>query len=130
MSALPVDKDMDDEYVICLCTTIRAKDKVSLFLCYLFTYFENRLLPKNIIIIRNHVDDDRVLKDRHRGGEDQQGTSNPSQSPKQYQTSPPRIPEPYFTKTNALVTYGVRFGRSIYDWNQNFIELPMAMVPP
>jgi hypothetical protein len=32
-------RDMDDEYVICLCTTIRAKDKVSLFLCYLFTYF-------------------------------------------------------------------------------------------
>jgi hypothetical protein len=27
-------RDMDDEYVICLCTTIRAKDKVSLFLCY------------------------------------------------------------------------------------------------
>jgi hypothetical protein len=71
-------RDMDDEYVICLCTTIRAKDKVSLFLCYLFTYFENRLLPKNIIIIRNHGDDDGVLKDRHGGGEDQQGTSNPS----------------------------------------------------
>jgi hypothetical protein len=71
-------RDMDDEYVICLCTTIRAKDKVSLFLCYLFTYFENRLLSKNIIIIRNHGDDDGVLKDRHGGGEDQQGTSNPS----------------------------------------------------
>jgi hypothetical protein len=67
---------MDDEYVICLCTTIRAKDKVSLFLCYLFSYFENRLLPKNIIIIRNHGDDDGVLKDRHGRGEDQQGTSN------------------------------------------------------
>jgi hypothetical protein len=70
-------RDMDDEYVICLCTTIHAKDKVILFLCYLFTYFENRLLPKNIIIIRNHGDDDGVLKDRHGGGEDQQGTSNP-----------------------------------------------------
>jgi hypothetical protein len=63
-------RDMDDEYVIWLCTTIHAKDKVSLFLCYLFTYFENRLLPKNIIIIRNHGDDDGVLKDRHGGGED------------------------------------------------------------
>jgi hypothetical protein len=59
---------MDDEYVICLCTTIRAKDKVSSFLYYLFTYFQNRLLPKNIIIIRNYGDDDGVLKDRH-GGE-------------------------------------------------------------
>jgi hypothetical protein len=63
-------RDMDDEYVICLCITIRAKDKVSLFLCYLFTYFENRLLPKNIIVIRNHGDDDGVLKDRHGGGEE------------------------------------------------------------
>jgi hypothetical protein len=71
-------RDMDDEYVICLCTTIHAKDKVSLFLCYLFTYFENRLLPKNIIIIINHGDDDGVLKDRHGGGDHQQGTSNPS----------------------------------------------------
>jgi hypothetical protein len=76
---------MDDDHVICLCTNIRAKDKVSLFLCYLFTYFDNRLLPKNIIIIRNYGDDDGVLKNRHRGGEDQQGTSNPSYIPKQYQ---------------------------------------------
>jgi hypothetical protein len=73
-----LERDMDDEYMICLCTTIRAKDKVSLFLYYLFTYFENRLLYKNIIIIKNHEDDDGVLKDRHGGGEDQQGTSNPS----------------------------------------------------
>jgi hypothetical protein len=42
---------------------------------------------------------------------------------------PPRIAEPYFTKTDTLATYRVRFGRSIYGWNQNFIELPMA-VPP
>jgi hypothetical protein len=45
-------------------------------------------------------------------------------------STPPRIPEPYFTKTNALTIYRVGFGRSIYGWNQNFIELPMALVPP
>jgi hypothetical protein len=44
-------------------------------------------------------------------------------------SSPPRIPEPYFTKIDALATYGVGFGRSIYGWNQNFLELPMALVP-
>jgi hypothetical protein len=32
-------------------------------------------------------------------------------------STPPRIPEPYFTKTDALATYGVGFGRSIYGWN-------------
>jgi hypothetical protein len=45
-------------------------------------------------------------------------------------STPPRIPEPDFTKIDALATYGVGFGRSIYGWNQNFIELPMALVPP
>jgi hypothetical protein len=45
-------------------------------------------------------------------------------------STPPRIPEPYFTKTDALATYEVGFGRSIYGWNQNFIELPMTLVPP
>jgi hypothetical protein len=37
----------------------------------------------------------------------------------------PWILEPDFTKTDALATYGVDFGHSIYGWNQNFIELPM-----
>jgi hypothetical protein len=45
-------------------------------------------------------------------------------------STPPRIPEPYFTKTDALATYGVGFQRSIYGWNQNFIELAMVLVPP
>jgi hypothetical protein len=33
-------------------------------------------------------------------------------------------------KTDNQVAYGVGFGRSLYGWNQNFIELPMALVPP
>jgi hypothetical protein len=45
-------------------------------------------------------------------------------------STPPRISEPYFTKTDALATYGVGFGCSIYGWNHNFIELPVALVPP
>jgi hypothetical protein len=45
-------------------------------------------------------------------------------------STPPRILELDFTKTDALATYGVRIGCSIYGWNQNFIELPMAPVPP
>jgi hypothetical protein len=45
-------------------------------------------------------------------------------------STPPWIREPNFTKIDALAIYGVGFGRSIYGWNQNFIELPMAPVPP
>jgi hypothetical protein len=33
-------------------------------------------------------------------------------------------------KTDNQVAYGVGFGCSLYGWNQNFIELPMALVPP
>jgi hypothetical protein len=45
-------------------------------------------------------------------------------------STPPWIPEPDFTKIDALATYGVGFGCSIYGWNPNFIDLPMAPVPP
>ena len=50
----------DDEDMTLLHTTIRCKDKVSLFLCILFSYFENKLLPKDIIIIRNHREDEEI----------------------------------------------------------------------
>jgi hypothetical protein len=45
-------------------------------------------------------------------------------------STPPRIPECDFTKTDTLATYRVRFGCSIYGWNKNFIEIPMALVLP
>jgi hypothetical protein len=45
-------------------------------------------------------------------------------------STPPRIPKTDFTKIDALATYGVGFGHSIYGWNQNFIELQMALVQP
>jgi hypothetical protein len=32
-------------------------------------------------------------------------------------STPPQILEPDFTKTDALATYGIRFGRFIYGWN-------------
>jgi hypothetical protein len=41
-------------------------------------------------------------------------------------STPPQISELDFTKIDALATYRVGFGRSIYGWNHNFIELPMA----
>jgi hypothetical protein len=39
-----------------------------------------------------------------------------------------RSPGAVRNKTDAQVAYGVGFGRSIYGWKQNFIELPMAPV--
>jgi hypothetical protein len=39
-----------------------------------------------------------------------------------------RSPGAVRNKTDARVPYGVGFGRSIYGWKHNFIELPMAPV--
>ena len=38
-----------------------------------------------------------------------------------------RTPETARTKTDAQITYGVGFGRSLYGWKDNFKELPMAL---
>jgi hypothetical protein len=41
-------------------------------------------------------------------------------------SSPVRSPGAVRNKTDAQVAYGVGFGRSIYGWKHNFINLPMA----
>jgi hypothetical protein len=43
-------------------------------------------------------------------------------------SSPVRSPGAVRNKTDAQVAYKVGFGRFIYGWNHNFIELPMALV--
>jgi hypothetical protein len=43
-------------------------------------------------------------------------------------SSPIQSPGAVRNKSEAQVAYGVGFGRSIYGWMQNFIELPMAPV--
>jgi hypothetical protein len=39
-----------------------------------------------------------------------------------------RIPGTTHNKMGAQVAYGVRFGRSLYGWKDNFEDLPMAPV--
>jgi hypothetical protein len=43
-------------------------------------------------------------------------------------SSPVRSPGAVHNKMDAQVAYGVGFGRAIYGWKQNFINLPMAPV--
>jgi hypothetical protein len=68
----------------------------------------------------------RLSKSRGRSG------ANPVWVPKveaqsNTSSSPVRSPGEALTKNDAPVAYGVRFGRSLYGWNENFIELiPMA----
>ena len=43
-------------------------------------------------------------------------------------SSPVRSPGAVRTKNDAQVAYGVRFGRSLHGWKDNFKELPMELV--
>ena len=45
-------------------------------------------------------------------------------------SSPSRSPGAAHTKNDVQVAYGVRFGRYLYGWKDNFMELPMEPVPP
>jgi hypothetical protein len=48
---------------------IHVKDKVSYFLCINFSYFDNKFLPKDIILIRKNEKCHKLLEERHRGVE-------------------------------------------------------------
>jgi hypothetical protein len=39
-----------------------------------------------------------------------------------------RIPDTARNKMDAQLAYGVKFGRSLYGWKDNFEELPMAPI--
>jgi hypothetical protein len=89
----------------------------------------------HVLLIRNNGEDQQGLGEgqgvkEEELGRPHQGVHTKEESMSNSTSTPPRIPEPDFTKIDALATYGVGFGRSIYGWNWNFIELPMAPVPP
>jgi hypothetical protein len=78
----------DDENMTLLHTAISYKDKVSSFLCILFSYFESRFLPKDIIIIRNHGEDEEIYEGRNGGEEGQHWASKPIGDLKQLKFEP------------------------------------------
>ena len=62
--------------------------EVSSFLSNHFHPFENRLLPNNVILLRNIGDGHEELGERHRGGEDQQGRPTQAGGPVQLKLEP------------------------------------------
>lgn len=54
--------------IIRMDTTIQQEHTVNLFL-YIFSNFENKLLPKKTIIIRNNKEAQEVFGEGHGGGE-------------------------------------------------------------
>ena len=72
--------------------------------------FENKILPNDLIIVRNHGDDEEDIGGEFGGVVDQQGQPSRVGGPIQVELSLLRSPGVARTKINAQATYGVRFG--------------------
>ena len=84
--------------------------------------FENKLLPNDLIIVRNHGDDEEDIGEEFGGVVDELEAQSKSSS------SLLRSPGAARTKINTQAAYGVRFGCSLYGWKDNFKEFPLALV--
>jgi hypothetical protein len=107
---------------------------VNSFLCSSTKYFENQLLPNDLIIVRNHGNDEEDERDIKRvlerqgdalikveiqsNSEFQSLTSSPTQSP-----GPPRL------QIDIQDVYEIGFGRSTYAQKEDETNFPMTLVP-
>jgi hypothetical protein len=107
---------------------------VNSFLCSSTNYFENRLLHNDLIIVRNHRDEEEDEQDIKRAlerqvdvhikvdiqsnSEFQSLTSSPTQS-----LGPPQI------QIDIQDTYEIGFGSSTYARKEDEIKLTMESVP-
>ena len=90
--------------------------------------FENKLLPNDLIIVRNYGDDDEDVGEEFGGVVDQQGQPSRVGGPIQVEFESVLESRSIRTKINAQAAYGVRFGCSLYGWKDNFKELRMALI--
>jgi hypothetical protein len=101
---------------------------VSLFL-YAFTDdSENRLLPNNVMMIRNYGEDKKGLKRDVEVQRSSKGGQAKLESQSKSSWNPIRIPGTVGTKIVAQITYQLCFGRSLYGWKAKRINFPMEPV--
>jgi hypothetical protein len=103
------------------------------FLCSSTNYFDNRLLPNDLIIIRNHGDDEEdewdINKALERQGDAHIKVEIKSNSELQSLTlSPTRSPGPPQIQIDVQYAYKIRFGRYTYARKEDKIKFPMASV--
>jgi hypothetical protein len=101
---------------------------VSLFPYSFIDDSQNRLLPNNVMMIRNYGEDKERLKQRRGGSKEQQ--RRPSQVGVQSKSSwnPIRISGTVGTKIVAQITYQLRFGCSLYGWKAKRTNFKMEPV--
>jgi hypothetical protein len=106
---------------------------VNSFLCSSYNYFENRLLPNDLIIVRNHGDDEEDERDMKRALE-RQGDAYIKveiQSNSEFQSltmSPTRSLGSSRLQIDVLDAYKTGFGHSTYTWIEEEINFLMALV--
>jgi hypothetical protein len=104
-----------------------------LFLCCFTKYFENRFLPNNLIIVRNHGDDEEDERDIRRamGRQGDAHIKVEIQSNSEFQSltsSSTWSPGPSWIQIDVQDAYNIRFGGSIYAQKENETNFPMAPV--
>jgi hypothetical protein len=77
----------------------------------------------HVLLIRNNGEDQQGLEEGQGVKEEELGHPHQGGVHVQLDFNSTRIPEPDFTKIDALATYRVGFGCSIYGANQSFIRL-------
>jgi hypothetical protein len=102
---------------------------VSLFLYAFIDDSENRLLPKNIMMIRKYGEDKEGLKERRGGAKEQQRRPKAKlESQSKSSWNPIRIPGTVNTKIVTQITYQLCFGRSLYGLKAKRINFLMELV--
>jgi hypothetical protein len=102
---------------------------MSLFPHSFIDYSENRLLPNNVMMIRNYGEDKEGLKERCGGGKEQQSWSpNPSRAGIQFgfqeQSAPKSSPRSHTNSVLEILYMEGKLRGSIFQWNQSHIQIP------
>jgi hypothetical protein len=107
---------------------------VNLLLCSSTNYFDNRLLPNDLIIVTKHGDDDEDERDVKRALERQEDVhiNVEIQCNSEFQCStlsPTRSSGPHQLDIDVQDAYKISFGRSTYAQKEAEINFPMEPVP-
>jgi hypothetical protein len=101
---------------------------VSLFLYAFIDDSENRLLPNNVMMIRNYRGEKDGFKERCGGAKEQQMRPSQVGVPIHVELESNSDSRNSPTKIIAQITYQLCFGRSLYGWKDKRINFPMELV--
>jgi hypothetical protein len=88
--------------------------------------FENIFLPNNLIIIRNHVNDEEDVGESLRHGGPARASNSKFGSQISNPTQCPGLP---CSQIDTQDAYEIGFGNSTYEWKEDKINFLMALVP-